>query len=108
MTLRSARSPGFTAPRSPNPYSDAVSLVILRTTHSSGSRSWSRSRAQCVSMNVGVEASHVVPQCAPPSPSPHALVGCRSISRTASRFVSEKLRSGRMMSALPSSSSRRS
>ena len=27
-------------------------------------------------MNVGVLASQVVPQWAPPSPRPHALVGC--------------------------------
>ena len=59
--------------------------VILLTTNSSGSRSCARSRAQCVSMNVGVLASQVVPQCAPPSPRPHAVVGCESISRTASR-----------------------
>ena len=35
-------------------------------------------------MNVGVLASHVVPQCAPPSPRPHAVLGLASISRTGS------------------------
>ena len=89
LAARGAASPSWsmtlTSPSMPGRERAAVAEAVERrglarssccTTHSSGSRSWSRSRAQCVSMNVGVLASHVVPQCAPPSPRPHALVGC--------------------------------
>ena len=52
------------------------------------SRSPARSRAQWERRKVVVDASHVWPAWAPPSPSPKAEVGWRSISPTASRLPS--------------------
>ncbi|CNG98908.1 Uncharacterised protein [Mycobacterium tuberculosis] len=85
MTLMSAFLPRSMVPRSVSPNNSAVSLDCLRITYSSGSFSpRCRSRAQCVSKNVGYEASQIIPQCAPPSDNPSTPAGCSIISRMAS------------------------
>ena len=48
-----------------------------------------RSRTQCVSMKVWIDASQITPQCAPPSPSPSDARGWYIISRIGSAVSSE-------------------
>ncbi len=70
ITLMSARLPTVSVPRSDNPYSAALSPHCFLMARSSDSLSPRRSRTQCVSMYVVLDASQIRLQCAPPSPRP--------------------------------------
>ena len=75
--------------RSVKPYTAAVLPVCKRTACSSAMRSPRvRSRAQCVSRYVGMPASQISPQCAPPSERPSTVRGWSIISRRASKLPS--------------------
>jgi len=74
------------APQKPKAHLSDYALTT-RGTNSSGSFSPRlRSRAQCVSRNVGYDASQIMPQCAPPSDSPITPAGWVIISRIASQL----------------------
>jgi beta-glucosidase len=68
------------------PYKAAVDDVWSRTASSTARRSpLVRSRAQCVSRKVGMLASQMRPQWAPPSERPSTVRGCVMSSRMASK-----------------------